>query len=145
LRKEGSLMSEQENVEIVKQGYAAFQRGDIQTILNLGSDDVEVRHPMSLAIWPWAGKGRGRTRLAEFFVGLGKLVEFERFEPREFIAQGDKVVVLLFERVRLRATSRVVESEHVHVFTLRNGKVVQWDEYQDTAPFIAAMRDQEAI
>lgn len=45
-------MSEQENVEIVKRGFAAFQRGDIQAVLNLFSDDVDFRHPMSTAIWP---------------------------------------------------------------------------------------------
>lgn len=71
--------------------------------------------------------------------------EFEQFESREFIAQGDKVVVLVFERPRLKATGRVVDNEYVQVFTLNDGKVVQWCVYEDTAPFIAAIRDQEAI
>lgn len=52
-------MTEQDKVEIIKQGYAAFQKGDIQTLLNLCAEDVEFRHPMSTAIWPWAGGGRG--------------------------------------------------------------------------------------
>ncbi len=138
-------MSEQENVEIVKQGYAAFQRGDIQTILNLCSDDVEIRHPMSTAIWPWAGKRRGRTQLAEFFAGLAEVGEFERFEPQEFIAQGNKVVVVVFERVRIKATGHAVDNNFVTVFTLSDGKVVQLCFYEDMAPFIAAIRGQEAV
>jgi ketosteroid isomerase-like protein len=138
-------MNEQENVEIVKQGYAAFQRGDIQTLLNLCSADVEVRHPMSTAIWPWAGKRRGRPEFAEFLAGLAEVVEFERFEPQEFIAQGNKVVVLVFERSHIKATGRAVDNNFVTVFTLSDGKVVQVFFYEDMAPFIAAIRDQEAI
>ena len=138
-------MSEHENVEMVKRGYAAFARGDMQTLLNLFSDDVEFRHPMPTAIWPWAGNRRGRARVAEFFAGLAEVEEFEHFEARDFIAQGNKVVVLFFERFRIKATGRTVDNELVHVFTLREGKVVQLCIYEDTAPIIAAIRDQEAI
>jgi ketosteroid isomerase-like protein len=138
-------MSEQENVEIIKRNYAAFQRGDMQTVLNSCSDDVDFRHPMSTAIWPWAGKRRGRAQVAEFFAGLPEVAEFEQFETREFIAQGNKVVVLVFERFHIKATGRTVESELVHVITLNEGKVVQFYVYGDTTPAIAAIRNQEAI
>jgi ketosteroid isomerase-like protein len=138
-------MSEQDNIELVKQGFAAFQRGDIETILNAFSDEIDFRHPMSTAIWPWAGKRRGRAQAAEFMAGLAEVVEFEQYEPREFIAQGNKVVVLVFERFRIKATGRAVDNEYVHMFTLSDGKVVQWWVHEDTAPIIAAIRDQEAI
>jgi ketosteroid isomerase-like protein len=138
-------MSEQENVAIVKQALAAFQRGDLQTFLKFFSDDSEFRHPMSTAIWPWAGTRRGRAQLAESAAEVVKVIEFERFEPREFIAQGNKVVVLVFERGRVKATGRVVDNEYVHVFTVSGGKIVQFCVYEDTAPIIAAIRDQEAI
>ena len=63
-------MSEQENVELVKQGFAAFQRGDIATVLNFFSDDIDFRDSMPAEIWPWAGKRRGRAQAAEFYAGL---------------------------------------------------------------------------
>jgi ketosteroid isomerase-like protein len=138
-------MSEHENVEMVKRGYAAFARGDMQTLLNLFSDDVEFRHPMSTAIWPWAGNRRGRAQIAEFFAGLAEVEEFEQFEAREFIAQGNKVVALVFERFRIKATGRVVDNDYVHVYTLNGGKIVQLCVYEDTAPIIAAIRDQDTI
>lgn len=138
-------MSEQENVEIVKRGYAAFQQGDMHTVLNLFSDEVDFHHPMSTVIWPWAGNRRGRTQVAEFFAGLAEVEEFERIEARDFIAQGNKVVVLFFERFRIKATGRKVDNELVHVFTLREGKIVQFCVYEDTAPIIAAIRDQGTI
>ena len=138
-------MNEQENVELIKRAYAAFQRNDMQAVLDLFADDVDFRHPMSTAIWPWAGNRRGRAQVAEFFAGLVEVEEFEHIEARDFIAQGDKVVVLFFERFRVKATGRRVDNELVQVFTLREGKVVQLCVYEDTAPIIAALRDQEAI
>src|SRR5215510_2973440 len=138
-------MSEQENAAIVKQALGAFQRGDLQTFLSFFSDDAVFRHPMSTAIWPWAGTRRGRAQLAESAAEVVKVIEFERFEPREFIAQGNKVVVLVFERGRVKATGRVVDNDYVHVFTVSEGKIVQFCVYEDTAPIIAAIRDQEAV
>lgn len=76
---------------------------------------------------------------------MAETEEFEQVEAREFIAHGNKVVVLFFERFRIKTTGRQVDNELVHVFTLSEGKVVQFYVYEDTAPIIAAIRDQEAI
>jgi uncharacterized protein len=135
-------MSEQENTEIVKQGLAAFQRGAVQSFLELLHDDVDFRHPMPTVIWPWAGHRRGRAQVAKFFANLQPV---EHFEVRDFIAQGDKVVVLVFERLRTKDTGRRVDNEFVIVFTVRHAKIVQFWVYEDTAPIIAAIRDQEAL
>jgi len=43
----------------------------------------------------------GRQGL-EFFAGLGQTMDYEQFEPREFIAQDQYVVVILFERGRIK-------------------------------------------
>ena len=48
-------MTEEENTEIVKQGLAAFQRGDIQSLLELLDDEVDFRHPCELLF------GRGQA------------------------------------------------------------------------------------
>jgi len=138
-------MNEQENVALVKRALAAFGGGDLQTFLNFFSDDAELHHPMSTVIWPWAGTQHGHARIEEAAAGVTAVLEFEQFEPREFIAQGNKVVVLVFERVRSKATGRVVDNDYVHVYTVRDGKIVQFYVYEDTAPVIAAIRDQDRI
>jgi len=134
-------VNEQAHIELTKQGYAAFARGDIQAVLNLFADDAELLQPLSAAIFPWAGTRRGRAQLAEFFAGLAEVGEFEQFEPQEFIAQGDRVVVLISERFRIRATGRSFNNELAHVFTIKDGKASQLRIYEDTAHFLAAMRD----
>jgi ketosteroid isomerase-like protein len=138
-------LSDQQNVELIKSAYAAFARGVQQTFLSLFSDHIEFQHPMPHSIWPWAGHRRGRNDLAQFFEGLAQTVEFELFEPREFIAQSDKVIVLLFERFSIRATGIAVDNDYVQVFTIKNGKVVQFLVFEDTAPIIAAIQSSPKL
>jgi ketosteroid isomerase-like protein len=133
-------MSEQQNIEFIKSGYAAFTQGDSQTLLDFFSEDLDLQHPMPRSIWPWAGKRNGRAGLAEFVAGLYETVEYEQFEPREFIAQGDQVAVLCFERTRVKATGVVFEIFEVHVFKFKGSKVVQFLIFEDTAPIIAALQ-----
>jgi uncharacterized protein len=132
-------VGEQENVQLIRRALAAFADRDVQTFLNLFSDDVDFQHPMPLEIWPWAGKGRGRARVAHALVRLAQALEFEQFEARDFIAQGDKVVVLVFERVRSKATGVAVDNSYVHVYTIKDGTITQLLIFQDTAPIIAAL------
>jgi ketosteroid isomerase-like protein len=138
-------MTEQKNIEIVREFCSAFQRGDLQGVLNTLSEEIEFIHPMSTHIWPWAGKLRGHEGIINFGAGQLKDLDYDKFEPREFIAQGNKVVLLLFERFRIKETDLAVDNEYVMVFTVSNGKIVQLRVYEDTAPIIAAIRGQEKI
>jgi uncharacterized protein len=55
------------------------------------------------------------------------------FELEEYIAQGDKVVVLGRFLMRLKATGREFGSDWAHVWTVKGGKIVCFSEYVDTA------------
>ena len=132
-------MIEQENVQSVQSVYAAFGRGDIQAVLEALTDDVEWVLPGPPAVLPFAGGRSGREQVSQFFVVLAETLTFEQFEPREFIAQGDKVVVLGRSRDRMKATGRVVENEWAAVFTLRAGKIARYQVYEDTAAFVSAL------
>ncbi len=131
-------MSEQQNVELIKSGYAAFTRGDRQALLDLFSEDLDFQHPMPRSIWPWAGKRNGRAGFAEFLAGLEEIIELEQFEPREFIAQGDYVAVLVFKHGRVKATGVTFDNSYVHVFKFKGDKAVQFLIFEDTALIIAA-------
>ena len=89
------------NVEVVQETYEAVGRSDIPALLDLLTDDVEWTFQGPSVIL-FAGTHRGREGVAEFFSLVGGNLEFEQFEPREFVAQGDTVVVLGFERSRIK-------------------------------------------
>ena len=132
-------MNEQKNVQALQQVMDAFRRGDSQPFIGLLDDDVDFQHPMPHEIWPWAGKQRGKPAVEQAFAGLAETVHFEIFEPREFIAQGDKVAVLVFERFRVKATNIPIDNHYVHVYTMRNDRIVQMLIFEDTAPIIRAL------
>jgi ketosteroid isomerase-like protein len=82
-------LKEPENIESVKLMIEAFTQGRIQEMLQSFSEELDFQHPMPQSIWPWVGQRSGRQGLAEYFAGLNKTIEYDQFEPREFIAQGD--------------------------------------------------------
>ena len=131
-------MSEQTNVSVVQQAYEAFGRGDIPAVLEALTDDVQwtLQGP---SVIPFAGTFRGRQGIAEFFSVLDETLEFEQFEPRGFVAQGDAVVVLGYERSVAKATGRSFEQEWAHVYTLRDGKIATGRFFEDTAAEAAAL------
>jgi hypothetical protein len=59
-------------------------------------------------------------------------VETSYPEPPEFIAQGDRVLVVGFATGRIKATNRKFEDHWVFDITVRNGKVTKIREYIDT-------------
>lgn len=133
-------MAEHENVQTVQQLYAAFHRGDRAAFLNTLADTIEWFVPGPTQILPWAGLRRGREQVAQFFAEFAQTAETEQFEPQEFIAQGERVVVLGQRRDRVKATGRIFESDWVQVFSLSEGKIVRFHGYIDTAALVAAFR-----
>lgn len=135
-------MSEQENTEIVREAYRNFKTGDIEALMNLFSDDVTWQLPEMENV-PFAGKRQGRVEVAQFFAILNEAQEAREFEPQQFIAQGDKVAVQGHYVWLLKATGREYESDWLHVFTVRDGKVTGFHEYMDTA--VATNAYQKAL
>jgi uncharacterized protein len=123
-------MSTQENVQIVKDAFAAIGRGDMQGLLALTAEDIEWVIPGD--DWPLAGTRRGHAGVADLFQTHSEKVETSFMEPREFVAQGDRVLVVGFARGRIKATNRTFEDHFIFATTVRNGKLTNIREYIDT-------------
>jgi len=130
-------MSERNNTAIAQQAYDNFKKGDIQALLNLMSDDIIWELP-EIEDVPIAGSRSGRDAVGEFFAMVARDQDLIVFEPREFVADGDKVVALGHYQWRVRDTDREFATDFVHVFTIRNGKIVAFREHFDTAAVASA-------
>ena len=130
-------MTPEKNTEIVKSAYAAFKKGDMDGLLRLYADDVswEIYGPPTI---PTAGTRKGLAGVREFFGTLDSAMAVQSFEPREFIAQGDQVVVLGDYSWKVKKTGRTFASTFAHVSTVKDGKIVRFREYTDTAGAVAA-------
>ena len=129
-------MSTQENAQIVKDAFAAVGRGDKQGLLALSAEDVEWIVPGEE--WPLAGTHRGHAGLADLFQKTFEIVETSFPEPPEFVAQGDRVLVIGFATGRIKATNRTFEDHWVFDITVRNGKLTNVREYVDTQALVRA-------
>ncbi len=130
---------EQENIKLVKHIYEHFKRGDIKALLNLLSVNIEWQLP-EIENVPFAGRRRGHEEMGQFFESLVDTQEIQHFDPREFIARGDKVLALGHYAWRVKSTGREFGGDFAHVFTVLDGKVVKFHEYMDTAAAAAAHR-----
>jgi ketosteroid isomerase-like protein len=135
-------MPEQENTQTAKDAYAAFGRGDIPAVLDVMTDDIEWVFPGSADVVPLAGTHTGKAAVGAWFGTLDANVEFQAFEPREFIAQGDKLVALVYVENTVRSTGGKVAVHEAHLWTFRDGKVAGFRVYTDTEAGASAFRGQ---
>ena len=132
-------MSEAQNTKVVQDAFAAFGRGDIQTLLGYMTDDILWQPVIGTAKHvPFSGEWKGKAAVGEFFTRVSETEDFQRFEPREFVAQGNTVVAIGHYRAVTKATGRTFDSPFVMVFTLRDGKVASFREFSDSAAINAA-------
>ncbi|MDG3007446.1 nuclear transport factor 2 family protein [Paludisphaera mucosa] len=128
-------MSLQENVLTVKDFFAAIGRGDEENLLALVAEDIEWIIPGE--DWPLAGTYSGHAGLAALLQKASETVETST-EPREFVAQGDRVLVVGFATGRIKATNRTFEDHWVFAITVRDGKLTNIREYIDTQALMRA-------
>ncbi len=123
-------MSSEDNVQIVKDFFAAMGSGDKQGLLALVADDIEWIVPGE--DWPLAGTHRGHAGLAKVLQKASDEIEMTYPKPPEFVAQGERVLVLGVATGKIKATNRTFKDDWVFAMTVRDGKVKTIREYIDT-------------
>ncbi|KQR76888.1 ketosteroid isomerase [Burkholderia sp. Leaf177] len=123
-------MSIDENVQVVREFFAALGRGDIQNLRTLSAEDIEWVIPGEG--WPLAGTHRGHVGLTDLLQKQSESMETSVMEFHEFIAQGDRVLVVGFAKGSIKATNRTWEDNWVFAITLQQDKVTNIREYIDT-------------
>jgi len=123
-------MSTEANVQIVRDFFAALGRGDKEGLLALSAEDIEWIIPGE--DWPLAGTHRGHAGLGDLLQKASDTLETSYPEPPEFVAQGDRVLVVGFAKGRIIATNKTFEDDWVFAITVRNGKLTNIREYIDT-------------
>ena len=122
-------MSIEKNIQTVKDFFAAIGRGDKEGLLALVAEDIEWIIPGE--DWPLAGTRHGHAGLADLLETASKTMETST-EPREFVAQGDRVLVVGDATGKIKATNRTFKDDWVFAITVLNGKVTKIREYIDT-------------
>jgi ketosteroid isomerase-like protein len=128
------------NIAFVQDLYAAFGKGDVPTIISGLSPDVAWHSGGRASDYPGFGPRKGHKQVQEFFQVVAENNDFQHFSPREFYATDDKVFVLGDYAMTLKKSGKTFSSDWIHVFTIRDGKVVGFREFLDTALAAEAYR-----
>jgi len=120
------------NKQIVQQGYERFGAGDVAGLLALFADDIQWTVP-AIENAPFSGSRSGKASVAQFFAQLTESEDITEFVPAEFIAEGDKVIVIGKSGATVRSTGRSYSTQWVHIFTIKDGKIAAFLEFFDNA------------
>jgi len=123
-------MSIEKNVQVVKDFFAAIGSGDKQRVLSLVAEEIEWIVPGE--DWPLAGTHRGHAGITDVLQKASEEVEMKYSKPPEFVAQGDRVLVIGVATGKIKATNKPFEDEWVFDINVRDGNLTRIQEYIDT-------------
>jgi ketosteroid isomerase-like protein len=129
----------QENVEIVKAWYDAYNREDWDAFYKDVAPGFEV--DLSRAVGPWRGVF-GLDQVRRLVGEFSETWESARLEPHEFIEAGDLVVVPATQHLKGRGGIEVVASATL-VWTIRNGAIERVSMYQEKEDALEDLRLSE--
>jgi uncharacterized protein len=127
----------QESVEVLRRAYAAFNREDLGTVLEIFDSDIEWNASDVFFDQPRTYHGR-RAWQEEFLRDLMEVFDGYRAEPEEFIDAGEQVVAV----VRVGGPGRRSGAEAMarvgHVVTLRDGRITRFTEFKEPGDALEA-------
>jgi uncharacterized protein len=125
--------------DILTRWYAALKAGDMPAFRAVASPDVMVRWNGPADLIPWAGEHHGVEAVLAFFRKVGAALEVLSVEPVERLITGDKALIVLKGHWRVRATGQELHLRAANLFTLRDGQVVAYEVFPDSAAFVRAL------
>lgn len=127
----------EEDVEAVRRGYEAWNRGDVGAVLELVHPDIEWR-PGADALE--AGENRGRDGFRGFLESWLESFEDLSIVPEELLVEGDCVVAMVHQRGRGRGSGVEIDVRTAHVWRIRDGRAVGWYAYRNREDALAGIR-----
>lgn len=131
----------EKNLSIIKELQSAFTKGDIPTVLAHLAEDVDWQSPVTWAKpkeITWSKPRQNRREVESFFKELYRKVRYDKLEAVSFTAHGDQVVVEGTAYGTVVPTVSPFRSDFVMAFTVKEGKVIRFRHYYDSADLIAA-------
>ena len=125
-------MHAKSSADLVQRFYDNFLAGDIEAVLALLSPDFELVYS-GPSIIPAAGTWNGHEGFRDWAqAALQGHLPPESVNFEEFVVQGDKVVVPRHVSLRVKTTRKTCETDFLHLFTVRDGKLARWHDFFDT-------------
>jgi uncharacterized protein len=112
------------NVEALQRGYEALNRGDLSVVLELLDPEIEWHEPEPS---PDAGTHAGRDSFERFFRSWIDSFDGFTVEPEQVLERDDKLIAVVHQSGRGRASGVQVDARLAHVWTVKDGRAIRWE------------------
>jgi ketosteroid isomerase-like protein len=130
-----------ENVEVVRRGFEALGEGGVEALIPLLADEFEVTTPSTLAAEP--DTYRGHDGIRRYFDSFYEAMDEIRFQPHDFVAVGERVVVPFKLSARGRSSGLEFDQSAVMVWRVRDGRAVALELFTDLGEALEYARSAE--
>lgn len=125
-----------EKIEIVRRLYEAVNVAGLEAAAEFMHPEVEVVPPPN---WPEASTTRGLEPVREMARQWVETFEGFKVEPERFVDPGgERVVVYVRDRGRIKGSDTEIDTRLIHVWTLTAGKIIRWQLFADEAQALEA-------
>jgi ketosteroid isomerase-like protein len=132
-------MPNNHNIELVKTVMEALMAGNPEPLLSSISDDAVIKAVIPDGT-PISGDFRGREGFMRYFTNLNEVMEILEFQTHDYTASADNVVILGFERARVRKTGGLLECDTATVVGVENGRITKLVALADMSAIVDAYR-----
>lgn len=132
-------MSTEQNVKLVTTVMDEFFRGNPEPLLLALAEEATIKAVIPDGT-PISGSFRGREGFLRYFGALNEVMEILEIRTTDYAASTDHVVILGFERARVRRTGKILECEIATVFGLERGKITKLVALADMSAIVDAYR-----
>ena len=135
-------MSAADNIQTMKDMYAAFKRGDRNAMLANCAENVQLVLDIGIGEIPWAGVYEGHSGVESQQDLLAEHAEFTSFEQLDFLASETQVAVVNTAEMTLKKNGQKISlPRYVQLMTFNAaGKMTRASEAYDPTPLLTALR-----
>jgi uncharacterized protein len=119
------------NLQIIQQAFNDFAKGNIPAIIDTLAEDVRWGS-FKIPGAAMSGNFFGKEGVQEFFKHLDEQIRFSVFEPREFIVQGDSIIVLGHQAGIVKSTGKSFDHDWCFSFKMKESKVQSYFAFTDS-------------
>jgi len=120
----------QDDIELVRAAYAAWNAGELDAALEIADPDIEVVQDPQI---PGAVAVTGKEAFERWLASFDETWESFQITPSQIRQVGERIVVVAHVDARSKTMSVPVDTDTAHVLTMRNGRAVRWESYTDPA------------
>ncbi|WP_138759150.1 nuclear transport factor 2 family protein [Modestobacter altitudinis] len=122
-----------DNATLMHGAYEAFDRGDVPAVVALMDDQIEWNEAEGHPWYPGRPLIGPQQVVDEVFVPLAEAYEAFHVQRDRWFTDGDTVIVQCrYRATKAQATGRPLDAQALHVWDLREGKVIRFQQYVDT-------------